>query len=316
MPAITASAPGKAILFGEHAVVYSQPAVAIPVTQIHTKAYIFPRIADPSGEIHIESPTIDLNAKLSSLPENHPIRLLFTLLTAELGIKKLPAFHLKITSTIPVAAGLGSGAATSVAVIRAISTFLGSPLSNDRVSAIAYEIEKTYHGNPSGIDNTVITYAQPLFFIREQPFELLQVRYPLMFLIADSGVKSSTSKVVAQVRAGWQKEPERYQRIFAAIGEISRAGRSEIQLGSHQTIGELMNKNHQYLQEISISCPEIDRLVSAALSAGAYGAKVSGAGQGGNMIALVPQEQQDDIAVALQKAGAVRIMTTRLTSFS
>ncbi len=314
MPAVTASAPGKAILFGEHAVVYGQPAIAIPVTQVQTKAYIFPRIADPSGEIQIEAPAIDLDAKLSGLPENHSIRLLITLLAAELRLNKLPAFHLKITSTIPVAAGLGSGAATSVAVIRALSAFLGSPLPNDRVSALAYEIEKSYHGNPSGIDNTVITYAQPLFFIREQPFELLQVSHPLTFLIADSGVKSSTSQVVGQVRAGWQKEPERYLRIFSAIGEISRAGRSEIQLGSHQILGELMNENHRYLQEISISCPEVDRLVSAALSAGAYGAKVSGAGQGGNMIALVPQEQQEDISAALQKAGALRTMTTRLSS--
>ncbi len=312
MTALIASAPGKAILFGEHAVVYGQPAVAIPVMQVKAKASIFPIISALPEEIHIEAPDIHLNGNLSALPEGHPIRLLISLIAVELNAAKLPPFHLKISSSIPVAAGLGSGAAISIAVIRALSAFLGRPLPNERVSALAYEIERIYHGNPSGIDNTVIAYAQPILFVRGQPFELLHANHPLTFILADSGLKSATSQVVNQVRTAREEEPQRYDRIFSTIGEISRQGCRELQAGSPQRLGVLMDENHACLQEISVSCREVDHLVTAARAAGAYGAKVSGAGQGGNMIALAPQEQGEAIAAALQKAGAVRTIITYL----
>jgi mevalonate kinase len=312
MPAISASAPGKAILLGEHAVVYGQPAIAIPVMQVQAKASVFPLIQAPSGKIVVDAPAVQLNTELSHLPEDNPIRILITLIADELGIRKFPAFQLKINSTIPIAAGLGSGASISVAVTRAITAFVGSPLPDDRISAIAYEVEKTYHGNPSGIDNTVITYAQPLYYVRDLPFELLKISTPLTFIIADSGIKSSTVQVVDQVKTAWMKEPERYEKKFHQIGTISQYGRIDIEQGNVKNLGILMNQNHEILQEISISCPEIDLLVSAAISAGAYGAKVSGAGQGGNMIALVPETQTDQIATALQKAGATRTIITHL----
>lgn len=313
MPAISTSAPGKAILFGEHAVVYGQPSIAIPVMQVQAKALVTPLIKSPAGLIHIEAPAIDLDADFDSLPDDHPIRRLIVLVAKELDIKRFPSFNLKISSTIPLAAGLGSGASISVAVARSISAFTGSPLPDDRISALAYEIEKIYHGNPSGIDNTVIAYAQPLYFIRGLPFELLNISSPLTFIIADSGIKSSTASVVAMVRQAWLNETERYEKLFNQIGTISFYGRKDFEQGNLQSLGALMNENQELLKEISISCPKIDQLVSTALSSGAYGAKVSGAGQGGNMIALVPPDKKEEIAKALQDAGAVRTIITHLS---
>lgn len=313
MTAFTASAPGKAILFGEHAVVYGFPAIAIPVTQVKAKAYVFPLPLHPRGEVKVEAPDIGLDERLVNLPENQPVRLLLSLLADELQLKEFPAFHLKIVSTIPLAAGLGSGAAISVAIIRAVAAFLGKHLSDEKTSALAYEIEKIYHGNPSGIDNTVITFSRPLYFVRGHPFELLRTREPLTFVLADTGVKSSTGAVVGQVRSAWLQDQTSYDKIFKQIGEITCQGRRALEQGQASELGALMNRNHELLKQIHVSCPELENLVSAALKAGAGGAKISGAGQGGNIIALLSPDQVQPVTAALQKAGAVRTILTHLS---
>lgn len=312
MPAFSSSAPGKAILLGEHAVVYGQPAVAIPVFQVEARATVSPLIQAAPGQIWIDAPGVKLQSEIKNLAPDHPIRRLVTLIASELNIRQFPSFQLKINSSIPPAAGLGSGAAISVAVIRAVSAFAGSPLGDDRVSALAFEIEKIHHGNPSGIDNTVIAYAQPLYYVRGQPFELLIVNHPLTFIIADCGLQSPTSVIVNQVRSAWMKNPESYEKRFAQIGTISQYGRRNIEEGNLENLGNLMNQNHEILRDIQVSCPEIDRMVSAALSAGAFGAKVSGAGRGGNMITLVSPDKINLVSDALQKAGAVRTIITHL----
>ena len=121
MPAFTASAPGKVILFGEHAVVYGQPAIAVPVTQVHAKATVIPNIRGISGDIRILAPDIELDSSLMRLPPGNPIGEAVKSVAASLGVARIPACTLKIKSTIPVASGLGSGAAVSVAVIRAMA---------------------------------------------------------------------------------------------------------------------------------------------------------------------------------------------------
>jgi mevalonate kinase len=224
----------------------------------------------------------------------------------------MPACRVRITSTIPVAAGLGSGAAVSVALGRALSSFLGHPLSNDQISDLAFQVEKKYHGTPSGIDNTVITYSQPVYYVRGQPFERLELVHPFTLVIADSGIQSQTNRVVGDVRQSWQSDPQHYENLFDLIGQISRQARGLIEEGLVQELGALMITNHQALKELGVSCSELDRLVEAAVNSGALGAKLSGAGRGGNMIALVQPEDADRISETLQKAGATRIITTRV----
>lgn len=314
MPAISASAPGKAILVGEHAVVYRRPAIAVPVTQIQAKASVFADIRGKPGEVWIEAPSIHLATHLSQLPPIHPIAHLSRLLLAELGLARFPALHLKVTSTIPIAAGLGSGAAVSVATLRALSAFVGHPLPDESVSALAFEQEKLFHGTPSGIDNTVITYAQPIFFVREQPFELLHVAAPFTLVIGDTGVRSSTAVAVGAVRERWQADAPAYEAIFDRIGAVAVQARAAIETGRLLDLGRLMDQNHALLQQIDVSSPELDRLVAAARQAGAWGAKLSGAGLGGNMIALVDPQQADRVAAALQAAGAVRTWLTQVAS--
>ena len=312
MPAFSATAPGKIILFGEHAVVYGRPAVAVPVSQVQAKAIVTAEPRRPPGSVHIQAPSVRLDAELNELSADHPLAKPIRLLLAELGIDRPPACSLRITSTIPLAAGLGSGAAVSVAILRALSAFLGHPLPDERVSALAFEVEKIHHGTPSGIDNTVITYARPVFFVRGQPGESFRVGAPFTIAIGDSGVPSPTAIAVGDLRCAWQAAPMRYEPIFDRIGEIAQAARKSIELGRPQELGPLMDENHALLYEMGLSSAGLDRLVSAARESGALGAKLSGGGRGGNMIALVTPEKAAAVSQALQAAGAVRTLITHV----
>lgn len=304
-----ASAPGKIILLGEHAAVYNRPALAVPVTQVHVDV----EVLDSSREgIWIHAPGIDLHAELDSLPPDHPVGSVIRKVFQRLGLLTPPALDVSILSTIPVAAGLGSGAAVSVAIIRALSGHLGQPLADDEVNQLAYEIEKLHHGTPSGIDNTVITYAKPVYFIKGKPLEILKAAKPFTIVIGDTGIPAPTKKAVADVRRLWVRDQYTIENIFNEIAQISLIGRRFIESGRPELLGELMDQNHEYLQTLTVSSPELDKLVEAARLAGALGAKLSGSGRGGNMIALVDQAKAESVAEALLSAGAKRTIVTQI----
>jgi mevalonate kinase len=312
MPAYTASAPGKIILFGEHAVVYGRPAIAVPVRQLRARSVV---AADPRGEpgaVHIQAADVELDAWLDELAADHPLKRVISVVLNELQITRLPACRLQITSSIPVAAGLGSGAAVSVATIRALAAFLGQPLTDERVSALAYEVEKLHHGTPSGIDNTVITYAAPIYFRRGQPIEILHLGGHFTIVIGDTGISSPTMVAVGDVRELWQADPHHYEAIFDAVGEIVKRARVCIENGMLQGLGPLMDENQALLEQMRVSSPELERLVQAARQAGALGAKLSGGGRGGNMIALAQPEHAEQVAKALRDAGAVHTWVTMI----
>jgi mevalonate kinase len=312
MPAFTATAPGKIILFGEHAVVYGRPAIAAPVEHVRARAVVNAEPRQPPGRVHILAPDIDLDADLEELPGEHPLAKAVLIVMAELDVSRLPACTLRVTSSIPVASGLGSGAAVSVAVIRSLAAFLGKPLPPERVSALAYEVEKIHHGTPSGIDNTVITYGMPVYFVRGQAIQTLRVAVPFTVVIGDTGVESPTAVAVGAVRQGWQSDPRRYEAIFEAIAEISRQARTAIESGTPDVLGALMDDNHAYLQQMGVSSPDLDCLVNAARQAGARGAKLSGGGRGGNMIALTAPDTAQAVAQALLEGGARRTIITEV----
>ncbi|MDD5469063.1 MAG: mevalonate kinase [Anaerolineales bacterium] len=314
MPAFTASAPGKVILFGEHAVVYGRGAIAAPVSQVRARAVVRADPHAPAGTVRIQAPDIRLDSTLDQLPDPHPLRLVISALLAHLGAQRLPACTLRITSSIPVASGLGSGAAVSVAVLRALSAFLGHPLPDEAVSALAFEAEKLYHGTPSGIDNTVITYQLPVYFQRGRAIQTLQVKQAFDLLIADTGVASPTSLAVRDVRRAWEADPAPSEAIFDAIGGIALAARQAIQNGENERLGALMDENHAWLQRMGVSSAELDTLVASARAAGAQGAKLSGAGRGGNIIALVEADQADQVSRALTRAGVKRTILTRVAT--
>ncbi len=308
----SASAPGKIILFGEHAVVYGRPAVAVPVTQVQARASITLAKSPSPDNVLIKAPDIGLNATLAELPAGHPLKAAIQRTAAALNISYLPACTIRITSTIPVAAGLGSGAAVTVAIARALSAALGSPLNDEQVCALAYEVEKIHHGTPSGIDNTVIAYARPIYFIKGKPIKQLTVGRPFTIVIGDTGIASPTAKAVGDVRQAWGADKDHLEAMFVSIGAIADSARQVIEQGAVELLGPLMDANHGLLRKLGVSCPELDVLVLAARKAGAWGAKLSGGGRGGNMIALVSKAQAAKVAAALQAAGAVHTLVTEI----
>jgi mevalonate kinase len=319
---VSATAPGKIILFGEHAVVYGRPAIAVPVFDVRAEASIEPR----AGAVEIDAVDIARRHDLRDAPSDDPIAAIIRLTCARLGVAPRD-FVVHIRSTIPIASGLGSGAAVSVAIVRALSKHFTTEdteetkkismssvarLPDEDISALAYAVEKLHHGTPSGIDNTVIAFEQPVYFIKGQPMESFRVARPFLIAIADTGIASPTKIAVGDVRRAWEADRARYETLFDKIGEIARKARAAIESGEVNRLGALMRNNQILLREIGVSSPDIERLILAATTAGARGAKLSGAGRGGNVIALVSEETRAAVARALLKAGARRVIVTRI----
>jgi len=309
----TASAPGKAILLGEHAVVYGKPAIAIPVSQLRVEATI-EAFRCPDNEIWIDSPTIRLYKNIKDLPYEHPLREVVEMTLAECKNRSFPGLMIRINSSLPIGGGMGSGAAVSCAVIRALSKCIdGQPLATETINRLTFEVEKIYHGNPSGVDNTVITYEQPIYFRRNTPLVKIKIGKTIHLVIADTGINSATSLMVSGVRKRFDQNKEIYQQKFDAIAKLVDEAREAIESGNIQLLAETMNENHRLLQEIEVSSFALDRLVKTARSAGALAAKLIGAGGGGNMIALCTGETAKSVSQALNSAGAVRVFSFTLT---
>jgi mevalonate kinase len=300
----SATAPGKIILFGEHAVVYGHPALAVPIPQLHATATI--RSGKLGSGVIINAVDLGIESTLRESPSN-PLALTADLVLHHLDVSE-PDVVITLHSTVPISSGLGSGAAVSAALARAFALFLKHPLDNAALSALVYEVERMHHGTPSGIDNTVICYNKPVYFVRGKTIEVFDSPVPFHILIADTGIPSPTKFTVASVRAGWESNKAQFEESFMQIGCIVNKARSAIESGKIGVLGPFMNENQTLLQRIGVSSEQLDTLVETARQAGATGAKLSGGGGGGNMIALVDPVDTATITDALQAAGAVRVI--------
>lgn len=308
MVATTATAPGKIILAGEHAVVYGQPAIAVPVWQVAATATI--EDAAPGAGCTLLAPDVDLCLPLATTAETQPLILVTRLTLQALALPANPDWQITLRSTIPIASGLGSGAALSTALVKAIYAHVGRPVDPATVSALVFESERYYHGTPSGIDNTVIAYGQPVWFVKGTPPMPFTPSAPFTFVIAHSGIAAPTKETVGDVRRAWQADPARFETIFSEIGTIVHQARTALEAGQLANLGTLFNRNQALLEAIGVSSPLLATLIDAARRAGALGAKLSGGGRGGNIIALVTVETQAAVQQALLSAGAHRVIVT------
>jgi len=306
-------------------VVYGRPAIALPLSHLRARARVEP--ADRSFRII----AADLNRIYTA--EDDADRSLMRLAAAALDFARLAnavcdraqqagarlatlRAQLTLTSDIPAAAHLGSSAAVSVAVARALAACLGRELTPAEASALAFEAEKMHHGTPSGIDNTVVAYEQPVWFVRASgareagapDIEPIAIERLPHLVIADTGLSTPTRIPVGDVRRGWEARPAVYERLFDRIAEVVHASRRALRAGDWARLGRLMDDNHALLAELGVSCPELDALCNAARKAGALGAKLSGGGRGGNIIALARDAAHAAVLrQALQQAGAKRV---------
>jgi mevalonate kinase len=308
---VESSAPGKVILFGEHAVVYKRAAIAVPVTQVRATATV--KAASADSGLTLVASDLGKSFSLTSAPEDDPLATAVWLTLDHLSVPE-PDVTLTISSTIPVASGLGSGAAVSTALVRGLAGFLGHTLKPDEVSSLVFQVEKLHHGTPSGIDNTVVAYEQPVYFVQECPIQRLNVGQPFTLLIGDTGIPSPTGEIVGHVRQRWQRTPAQYDALFDQIGDIADEARQAIESGDIDALGPLMDQNHELLIELEVSSRQLNDLVETARLAGASGAKLSGAGQGGNMIALAEDDLVAEVIEALWKAGAKQVIHTKIAT--
>ena len=304
------SAPGKAILLGEHAVVYGKPAIAIPLPQLRAVADFH----------HTDEPLTIHAADLQRPPWRwddsatdscDPLAYMTALTLQQLGICA-PKGEITIRSAIAIASGLGSGAAVSAALGRAIAGLCRATISNEELNALVYEVEKLHHGSPSGIDNTTVVFEQPVYFQHGQPINTVKARHRLDFLLADSGVPALTHESVAAVRRLLRAKPDRTKSLLMQIAAAVVEARACLESGDRLRMGELMTANHGFLRELGVSSPQLDKLTAAAVAAGALGAKLSGGGRGGHIIALVEPATAMAVQKALQMAGASRVLTASI----
>lgn len=306
-----ASAPAKIILFGEHAVVYGQPALAAPLSSLRATATAVPAPEGAGLTLEVSDLGERLILRPGELPPSHPLARAAALCLDTLGANEVD-LTLTVRSQIPIASGLGSGAALTAALMRALSGALGVSLPDDQLNGLVYEIERDFHGTPSGIDNTVVVFERAIYFVRDERPALLTVGQPFSLLVADTGVRSSTKAAVTGVRELVEANPGEALAWIAAIGAISAQARPFIASGAVAALGPLMLENHRLLQLLSVSSPELDHLVLAAMAGGALGAKLSGGGRGGNMIALCASGSEAQVAESLRAAGAQHVLTTRI----
>lgn len=311
---IQASAPGKLILCGEHAVVYNQPAIALPVAAVQAQATVYPA----TGTQGIVVEMADLGERWQVGPHaDQPLARLVSQTLDALAVTDPPPLHIALRSTIPIASGMGSGAALGAALVRALAGYFGRPLDATRVSALVYESERGFHGTPSGIDNTVVSLGQPIVYQRQPDgppsIEPLTLGGDLTLVIGDTGVRAPTRLTVGGVRQRFEADPSTYGGYFEAIGRTVRVIRDVLRRGATTELGPLLDENQRLLRLLGVSSPELERLLDAARAAGASGAKLSGGGGGGIMLALAAQHGAATIEGALRDAGATRVIVTHLT---
>jgi len=291
-------ASGKIILLGEHAVVYGRPALAAPIPLA-----VEARVVD-SADTVLLVPRWGIEQRIPPLSESpQGVTGILALLLERLDLASR-ALTIEAFPNVPRAMGLGGSSALAVAVIRALSDHFKLDLSNERINKLAFECERAAHGTPSGVDNTIATYGSTLLFENNGSPSFQEVRpaRSVSIAIGISGKESLTATTVAQVRQAWERQPERYERIFDQIGDLTRAGTEALQDGAYQELGELMNLCQGYLNALQVSTPELEELIHIARRCGAVGAKLTGGGGGGSVIALCP-DGADDVVDAMQNSG-------------
>lgn len=280
---------GKAILLGEHAVVYGVPAIAAGlrrgvVASARPAAQTVLRCA-PWGTEHGLDSEEDLGRALRAVVDAHPAA-------------PLPPLAIDATVELPAGAGLGCSAAIGVAVVRALDEAVGHEASDAQVAERALEWERVFHGNPSGLDNTMAAHGGIAVYVKGEPLERLDVRKPLRLVVGNTAEPSSTREMVAMVARHRERDPEQFEDNLRAIETLVRNARLAIEAGDARAVGQLMDLNQALLSAWMLSTPVIEDLCAAARGAGAKGAKLTGAGGGGCMIAVVDSDEAAAAVIA------------------
>ena len=274
---------GKVILLGEHAVVHGVPAIAAGIERGVTTE------ARPAERDLLRLAPWDLEVR-PDLQGKEPLERAFA--TALAAYPDRPPLEVSAEVELPAGAGVGCSAAIGVAVLDAIDEALGVRRSRAELGAAAFAWERVFHGNPSGIDNTISATGGVVLFRRGEPLQPLRSNKPLHLVIGYSGQSSSTKEMVASVRRQLEQDRARVTKTFEAIEALVLNAKLAIEAGDHVGLGQLLDLNHSLLSSLMLCTSKLDAMCQAARNAGALGAKVTGAGGGGCMFALAPKHDE------------------------
>lgn len=307
----TGSGKGKAILFGEHFVVYGLPALVAGISS-ETSAVIT-RVRSFGWKLVDNRPAMPGYKEKKYEEQKASIENMLKHLNIDIT---KTGFQIDLGGDLVCASGIGASAASCVAIVRALNDEYSLNLDDDQINETAYIGEKGYHGTPSGLDNTASTFGGLIWFVRDlnggpPKFEKLKLGKSADLVIASTGLTASTKVVVGDVKKKKDTDPDWFDSISKEYNHLVFDAREAMIKLNFNKVGSLMNKNHDLLQQLTVSCKELDSLVNTARENGAIGAKMTGTGRGGNMIALAPDKKtMKKIADALEKGGAKGVWTT------
>ncbi len=302
---------GKVILFGEHFVVHGVPGI---VSAIDSTVDAEVKKIGEGINVSDDRKGAKGYARQKRTQQRESIRRM--LKTMRIDPDKT-SLKILLGGSLPGFSGIGASAASSVAIARAIADEFEMRLSDEEINEIAYEAEKAYAGTPSGIDNTAATFGGLIWFKRNlsggpNTIEKLSIKEPVEAIVGNTGIVADTKAMVAGVAERKRDNPRKYNQLFKQAEDLAFTARKALERFDLRTVGQLMNENHRLLQEIGVSCKELDYLVNFARERGAFGAKLTGGGGGGCMIALVPgKELQEATATAIEKEG-FKVLRTKI----
>lgn len=290
---------GKVILFGEHFVVYGLPAIAAALSGKTTATV---EDSDRFEVIDNRPETPGYKAKKKEQSDDAIRRVLEFL---KIDVEKNPV-KISFSGDLVAASGVGASAAQCAALARALNQHFELGLDDDDINRAAFDGEKGYHGKPSGLDNSAATYGGIILFTKGDvpKIERIEMKNPIEIVEGNTGIISDTKAVVEDVARKKEENPEGFEAIFNRAKEITEEAKEALINSDAEKIAKLMNENQELLRKIGVSCDEIEKIIETATGAGAIGAKLTGTGRGGLIVALTPgEETQEKVKNAVEGAG-------------
>jgi mevalonate kinase len=314
-----AVSPAKVILFGEHFVVGGNSAISMSIdlpTSVTVEHTNQDQIQVKSEDLEVEAVFFQDGKLARSSGETAETSLRPVFQAADFTLKKLKnpgqGLNISVKSKVPIGMGLGSSAATAVGTVTGITTLHGSKFSKDEVFEAAYSLEKMVHGHPSGVDQATVTYGGLISYRQGRVNAKLLVTKPPLMIIGSTGKRRSTGEFVGRVTRLRETQPTQYSKIASEAQMIADKAAEWLTAGQFEKLGALMNENQRLLESVGVSSSELETLISAARQAGALGAKLTGGGGGGCMIALVEDSTHASVSQAIQQVGG-QIVPGRFT---
>lgn len=300
------AAHAKVIVLGEHSVVYGRPAVAVPMA--HLRAHAEARAVE--GEVRLV--TEEFSGSISELPDRLAAAGIAVVAALEHLGHPIRGVEVRVRSGIPAGRGLGASAATAHAIVEAVRSHVGGMIEEDDRFDLVQTAEREAHGRPSGLDARVTRATTPVLF-QGGAIRPLQFAGPINLVVADTGIRGSTREAVSRVRRVIESDPRRGEGLLDELGALALAAADDLTAGDLRRLGARMLAAQAVLEELGVGHESIDRLVDAALGADALGAKLTGGGQGGCVVAVAPDtDSVPRIIEAMERAGAVGSWTVGL----